>query len=97
MATPTIKEFTASARRALAEVVETEDLEKVCEIFDRKGVGFDFYSDGEIDSLDMLDLVFHIDHDLKIKVGLGELQKTNAPMNIRNLYNSIRKVTETPA
>lgn len=89
MATPTLKEFTASARKALAQVLDGEDLEGVYATFDPKGVGFDFYSDGGLDSLDMLDITFYIAQELRIKVGLEQLLKTNAPMNIRNLYNSI--------
>lgn len=94
MRRPTLEEFTTSARKALVliEIVEEE-----LAVFDAKGPAFDFHRDGGVDSLDMLDVVFYIDHDLDIKIGLEKLIHSEEPITVQNLYESIRQNAESPA
>jgi acyl carrier protein len=86
MAKPTLEAFTASVRKALAEVdVPEEELT----LLDVKGPSFHFYDDGGIDSLDMLDVAFQINRELGTRIQLEKLKHDNEPMTLQNLYDSI--------
>lgn len=97
MATVILETFILSARKALAEIVEGEGSAEIFEAFDRKRSQFHFYDDGGLDSLDMLDICFYIERDLKLKLQFEKMVHDNVPMTLRSLYDSVRKDAKTPA
>ncbi len=94
MPRPTLDAFIASARKALVNI---EIVEGELAVFDAKGASFNFYSDGMVDSLDMLDVVFYIDQELGVKLAIEKLMHGEEPMTVQNLYDSIRQAAEAPA
>lgn len=97
MATVTFKAFSDSTRKALGQVIETEGSAEIFEAFDRKGRQFHFYDDGGLDSLDMLDVCFYIERDLKLKLEFEKMVHNNVSMTVENLYNSIVQRAVSPA
>lgn len=97
MAIPAFEAFTASARKALAEVIEPEASAVILRRFDRMGAQFHFYDDGGLDSLDMLDVCFYIERDLKLKLEFEKMVHNNVSMTVENLYNSIVQRAVSPA
>ncbi len=91
MAKPTFEVFQASARKALLRADGSADL------LVQKGPSFHFYDDGLVDSLDMLDIAFYIDQDIKVKIDLESLIHGEVDMTLQNLYDSIRTVHQPPA
>jgi acyl carrier protein len=94
MTNPTFEAFQASARSTLVTIgVPYEELK----LLDAKGPSFDFYADGGVDSLDMLDVVFYIDRDLGVKINFDKLILDEKPVTLQNLYGAIRKDAHLPA
>lgn len=95
MATPAFEAFKKSARNSLAKAC-CDDRQSLAS-FDKLGSSFDFYDDGGIDSLDMLDVSFFIEQDLHIKLEVEKLMNDEEPMTLQNLYHSIRQDSNSPA
>ena len=94
MTLPTFEAFKASAKKALAKIDVPENELK---LLDAKGPKYDLYRDAGVDSLDMLDFCFYVDHDLDIKLGLEKLIHSEKAMTLQNLYDSIRQDSKSPA
>jgi acyl carrier protein len=92
--TPDFETFSASVLKPTEAMIEPEDAETVSRIFRSKGADFDFYDDGSLDSLDMLDVAFAVEKDLGIKLSLEELLDSRKPMTLGNLYGSIRQTSK---
>jgi acyl carrier protein len=88
---PDFEEFRTAARLALKETMDLDDNSPEIQAFDKKGKKFNFYVDGGVDSLDMLDIAFSVDKQLRIKTNFDAMVKEDEAITLGNLFASVRQ------
>ncbi|MBI2612671.1 hypothetical protein HYW59_02570 [Candidatus Kaiserbacteria bacterium] len=89
---PPFDEFHESAMRAVENVMGGDDGydPQIIDLMKDQGRDFDFPSSG-IDSLDMLDIVFAVDRELGVRVGVEEALLNSPPkVTVGLLYDHTR-------
>ena len=83
------KSFTDAVKTAVEKILDGEDLKIALEAISSKGRGFDFGGDAGLDSLDLLDIMYHIYQETGMKMPnfegstLGELYDATIAHNER--------------
>lgn len=85
MTKPTFEQFQLVAIRVVQETVVDEDLPDIGTAIMSEGEKFDFADHG-IDSLDVLDIVYAIDKEMGVKIGLEQAMFESPYLTLGTLY-----------